>query len=274
MRRGYLALAIGLLILALAAGCAQQASQPAETAGSGTASGEIPQLDRDLKIGTDATYPPFESVDESSGEVVGFDPDLMAEIAALTGLKYEFQPTAWDGIFAALAAKEFDAVMSAVTIYPDRAEIVDFSAPYYQVGQVVSVRADEGDIQSYQDLTDAIVAVQVSTTGDFAATDEAGVAEENVRRFDTIDLAFQALVNGDVDAVVADSPTTANYVGRFEGQIKVVGGEGQAAWFTTEDYGIALQKGDAELKASLDAAIEKLKADGTIDELLAKWEVE
>lgn len=180
-----------------------------------------------------------------------------------------------DGIFAALAAEEFDAVMSAVTIYPDRAKIVDFTIPYYQVGQVVAVREDEEDIKSYEDLAGgSIVGVQIGTTGDFATIDEAMVPEDNVRRFDTIDLAYQALINGDLDAVVADSPTTQNYVNRFEGKIKIVGGEGEAAWFTQEDYGITIQKGDEELKAALDAAIEKLEQDGTIQELLEKWEVE
>jgi polar amino acid transport system substrate-binding protein len=274
MRKPGLALLIGLVLLGLLVGCGQEADQPSTTAGDESAS-EIPQLDRKILIGTDATYPPFEVVDESTGEVVGFDPDMMAEIAELTGVEYEFQPTAWDGIFAALAAKEFDAVLSAVTIYPDRAEIVDFTTPYYQVGQVVSVRADEEDINGYEDLADgAIVGVQLSTTGDFATTDEANVPEDNVRRFDTIDLAYQALLNGDLDAVVADSPTTQNYVTRFEGEIKIVGGEGEDAWFTTEDYGIAVQKGDDELNESLSAAIEKLKKDGTIQELLEKWEVE
>ncbi len=273
MRKTGLALLIGLVILGLMAGCGQATSQPAATGGESAS--EIPQLDRKISIGTDATYPPFESVDESTGEVVGFDPDLMAKIAELTGLEYEFQPTAWDGIFAALAAKEFDAVMSAVTIYPERAEIVDFTTPYYQVGQVVSVREDEEDIKSNKDLAGGkIVGVQRATTGDFATTGEAEVPEDNVRRFDTIDLAYQALINGDVNAVVADSPTTQNYVNRFEGKIKIVGGEGEAAWFTTEDYGIAVQKGDEELKAALSAAIEKLEKDGTIQELLEKWEVE
>ncbi len=254
MRKIGLALLIGLVILGLVAGCAQS---------------------RKITIGTDATYPPFESVDESTSEVVGFDPDLMAEIAKLAGLEYEFQPTAWDGIFVALAAEEFDAVMSAATITEERSKVVDFTIPYYQVGQVVSVREDEEDINSYQDLAGgSIVGVQLATTGDFATTDEAMVPEDNVRRFDTIDLAYQALVNGDVDAVVADSPTTENYVGRFEGQIKIVGGEGQAAWFTTEDYGIAVQKGDEELMAALNDAISKLKEDGTIQELLGEWEVE
>lgn len=283
MKQRWLIIAAGLLLVSLLMGCVQATEQPAApqpaaaepTAEEAMPEGGIPQLDRSITIGVDAAYPPFESVDEDTGEVIGFDPSLMARIADLTGLEYEFQPTAWDGIFAALASGEFDAVMSAVTITEERDEIVDFTIPYYQVGQVVSVRQDEEDIQSYEDLSPgAIVAVQTGTTGDFAATDIANVPEDNMRRFATIDLAYQALVNGDVDAVVADSPTSNNYVSRFAGDLKIVGGEGEDAWFTTEDYGIAVQEGDDELLNALNAAIAQLKDEGVIQDLVQEWEVE
>jgi polar amino acid transport system substrate-binding protein len=272
-------IAIGLVLVSLLMGCVQVAEQPAAEQPAAEeepmAEGAIPQLDRSITIGVDAAYPPFESVDEETGEVVGFDPSLMARMADLIGLEYEFQPTAWDGIFAALASGEFDAVMSAVTITEERDEIVDFTMPYYQVGQVVSVQQGEEEIQSYEDLASgAIVAVQTGTTGDFAATDIANVPEDNMRRFATIDLAYQALVNGDVDAVVADSPTSNNYVSRFEGDLRIVGGEGAEAWFTTEDYGIAVQEGDDELINALDAAISQLREEGVIQDLLKEWEVE
>jgi polar amino acid transport system substrate-binding protein len=272
MNRRWPVLLVSVVALGLLAACAQPTQAPAPTEAPAAS---IPKLDRSITIGTDATYPPFESVDEKSGDVVGFDPALMARIAELTGLKYKFQPTAWDGIFAALASGEFDAVMSAVTITEERDKIVDFTVPYYQVGQVVSVRQDEQKIKSYKDLASgAIVGVQTGTTGDFATTDIAKVPDDNVRRFDTIDLAYQALVNGDLDAVVADSPTSQNYIGRFEGKLKIVGGEGAAAWFTTEDYGIAVQEGDTELLNALNAAIEQLKKEGVIQELVKEWEVE
>ncbi len=277
-----------LLVLALAlilAGCGGQAATPTPTqeakATPTKAAAPTPtpapkkELPKKITIGSDTTYPPFEFVDDQ-GNIVGFDPDLMDYLAKEIGIEYEFVSTAWDGIFAALAAGEFDAVMSAVTITPERAKIVDFTIPYYQVGQVVTVRADETRIQSYKDLAsgDFVVGVQTGTTGEFAALEKAQVPEEKIRRFETIDVAFLALVNGDVDAVVADSPTSENYVRQFAGKIKIVGGEGKDAWFTTEDYGIAVQKGNDVLLEALNKAIEKARAEGIIDELVCKWEVE
>jgi polar amino acid transport system substrate-binding protein len=112
------------------------------------------------------------------------------------------------------------------------------------------------------------VGVQTGTTGDTAAT-EAGVPEDNMRRFDTIPLAFQALQNGDVDAVVADEPTAANYVGENPDSLRVA-----VEAFTTEDYGILVPNDDPELLAALNAAIEKLSASGDIARLAEIHEIE
>src|SRR5512136_2547406 len=92
-----------------------------------------------IKVGVNAEYPPFESVD-ASNNVVGFDPDLMAAIATAAGFMAEFVNTRWDGIFVALASGEFDAVMSAATITEERKQTVEFSDPYFDAGQVVTVK--------------------------------------------------------------------------------------------------------------------------------------
>jgi polar amino acid transport system substrate-binding protein len=226
---------------------------------------------RRIFIGTDATYPPFESEDPD-GQIVGFDPDLMALLCAEADCEAEFVATDWTGIFSALAAGEFDALMSAITILPEREENsgATFTTPYYRIGQVVVARIDDESIAGMSDLVgaDALVGVQTGTTGDTAAT-EAGVPEDNMRRFDTIPLAFQALQNGDVDAVVADEPTAANYVGENPDSLRVAGEA-----FTTEDYGILVPNDDPELLAALNAAIEKLSASGDIARLAEIHEIE
>lgn len=222
-----------------------------------------------LVIGTDATYPPMESTD-NDGNIVGFDPDLMAAICAMVDCQATFQATAWEGIFAALAAGEFDALMSSITILPEREESgkARFTVPYYSVGQVIVVRADNTALTGVEGLSTALVGVQKATTGDTAATDQGGVPEANMRRFPTNVLAMQALKNGDVDAVVCDDPTAQRYISNDPTGFKLAGEP-----FTREDYGILVPADRTDLLAAFNAAILTLQADGTIDALLAKWEV-
>lgn len=223
-----------------------------------------------IKIGTDATYPPMESVDTATGAIVGFDPDLMQAICDLVDCLPTFEATQWEGIFAALAAREYDALMSSITILPEReaSGVATFTDPYYSVGQVIVARADDSAIADVASLADAVVGVQKETTGDTAATEQGGVAEANMRRFPRIDLAFQALKNGDVDAVVCDDPTAQRFVGADPGAFRLAG-----APFTQEDYGILVAADRTDLLAAFNAAIAVLKADGTIDTLLERWNV-
>jgi polar amino acid transport system substrate-binding protein len=222
---------------------------------------------REIHVGTDATYPPFESTTES-GEIVGIDPDLMTAICEVANCQPRFISTDWNGIFAALGAGEFDVLMSAITILPEReAESgATFTTPYFQVGQVILVRSDS-TITSIQDLTAAGVAVgvQTGTTGDTAAT-EGGVPEESMNRFDTNVFAVQALLSGDVDAVVVDNPTADVYVGQHPAELKVAGPP-----FTTEDYGILVPDDDPDVLHAYNAAIGQLAADGSIDEIVSRW---
>ncbi|MDQ7029868.1 MAG: transporter substrate-binding domain-containing protein [Ardenticatenia bacterium] len=226
---------------------------------------ELPDLGgREITIGSDTAYPPFEFVDEN-GNIVGFDVDMMDAVCELVNCQPQFVTTAFDGIFAALAAGEFDAVVSAVTITAERAEIVDFTRPYLNAGQIVTVRSDTTDINGPEDLADKIVGVQLGTTGDIAASDY--TAEENIRRYQTIDVAMAALAQGDIDAVIADAPTSADIVEKqFKGQLKLVGEP-----FTEEYYGIAVRKETPELTEAFNAALEVLIQNGTLQELANTW---
>jgi polar amino acid transport system substrate-binding protein len=280
------------LIMTLLAACGQQgtgsgttgtqaspaattsASAPASSTAveeTGAASGGLPNLNgRKVVIGTDATYPPMESVDRQTNQIVGFDVDMMNEVAKLINIQPEFQNAAFDTIFTALQSKQFDAVVSSATITDERKKIVAFSEPYIEVGQVVVVRSDS-QITGAQDLANgAVVGVQTGTTGEEAAKTDAKVADNNLKRYQTIDLAFAELANNTVDAVVADSPTVANYVSQeqYKDKLKVVGEP-----FTTENYGIAVHQEDTELLNAINAAIEELKANGTIDQLKQKYNI-
>ncbi len=224
---------------------------------------------REVKVGSDTTYPPFEYVDKDK-QIVGFDPDLLAEICRRANCKAVFTTTAWDGIFVALAQGQFDAVASGVTITEERLKTLDFSEPYLRYGQVVLVRMDETAVSGVDTLAGKKVAVQTGTTNDEKASalqKEGKVGD--VRRYETFALAVKALINKDVDAVIIDSYAADGFIYVNPDKLKKVGEP-----FTSEALGIALKKGDTALKQAFDAALAQMKADGTLDGLYRKWFVE
>ncbi|RME48883.1 MAG: hypothetical protein D6796_05685, partial [Caldilineae bacterium] len=226
-----------------------------EKAGGGEALGVI-------KVGTNAEYPPFESVDES-GNIIGFDIELMNAIAEAAGFEVEFVNTRWDGIFVALASGEFDAVISAATITEERKQTVDFSDPYFNAGQMIAVKQGS-DIQGPDDLNGKRVGVQLGTTGDIWVSEN---TTAEVVRYDEITLAFQALAQGDVDAVVNDGPTSADIIrANPEMGVTLVGEP-----FTEELYGIAVRKDRPDILAAINEGLAAVKASGKYDEIYNKW---
>jgi polar amino acid transport system substrate-binding protein len=216
-----------------------------------------------VTVGMNAEYPPFEFVNEE-GEITGFDVDLINAIAKEAGFEVELVNTRWDGIFVALASGEFDAVISAATITEERAEMVNFSDPYFNAGQVITVRADETEIEGPEDLAGVRVGVQLGTTGDIWLTEE---TDAEVVRYDENTLAFQALANGDVDAAVADSPTAAELVrANPEMDLKVLPGV-----YTDEQYGIAVNKERDDLLEAINEGLAAVKASGKYDEIYDKY---
>jgi polar amino acid transport system substrate-binding protein len=240
-----------LAVFALAVAACGAPAAPAE-------GGEV------IKVGTNAEYQPFEFVDEN-GEIVGFDVDIVNEIAERAGFEVEWVNTRWDGIFVALANGEFNLVASAVTITDERKQTIDFSEPYFNAGQSIAVRADNADITGPDSLTEGVrVGVQLGTTGDIWLTEN---TQADVQRFEDNPLAVQALAAGDLEAVVADAPTLADIIrANPELNLKMVGEP-----FTEEFYGIGIRKGQDELKAQIDAALAAMREDGTYDEIYNKW---
>ena len=261
-------LAISALVFAACAAPAvpPAAEAPASEAATGAETPEAAPAEATtvIKVGTNAEYQPFEFVDEN-GEIVGFDVDIVNEVAQRAGFEVEWTNTKWDGIFVALANGEFNAVASAVTITDERKQAIDFSEPYFNAGQALAVRADNTDITSPENLAEGVrVGVQLGTTGDIWLTDN---TQADVQRFDENPLAVQALAAGDLDAVVADAPTLADIIrANPELNLKIVGEP-----FTEEFYGIAIRKGQEELKAQIDAALASMREDGTYDEIYNKW---
>ena len=217
-----------------------------------------------ITVGTNAEYPPFEFVNED-GDVAGFDVDLVTAIAEEAGFEVEFVNTRWDGIFVALQSGEFDAVSSAATITDEREEIIDFSNPYFNAGQMIAVReADAKSMTTPEDLAGRRVGVQNGTTGDILASDIAGV---EVVRYDEITLAFQALANGDIDAIINDAPVSADIITNNPEMDLVLVGEP----LTDEFYGIAVNPERPELLDAINTALDAVIQNGTYAEIYDTW---
>lgn len=216
-----------------------------------------------LRVGSDIAYPPFEYVDEATGEFLGFDMDVIREVGRRMGVEVQIENVAWEGIIFGLTAGHYDVVISAMTITDERAQAVDFSDPYFATGQVIVVRADDDSITEPADLVGKTVAVQIGTTGQFAAESIEGAI---VDHYPLTPEAFLALKLGRADAAVVDELVALEEAQANPGEVKVVGTP-----FTVEFYGIAMRKGRQDLLRDINRALAAMKADGTYDELYDRW---
>ena len=224
-----------------------------------TATGDFTTIhDGTLLIGTDAPYPPFEIGTPNDSDFSGYDVDLGKDIAERLGLTPEFQDTSFDTIFRNTAAGQFDIAIAASTITPGRQKTVNFSDPYYEAQQALVV-AEDSDIAGPEDLSGLIVAAQDATTGETYANEETDAAE--VRGFPEGPDAISAVVTGQADASIVDEPVSADAVEKTPG-IKVA-----ATIPTNELYGIAISKENPELLDAVNAALQEMKDDGTIQGL-------
>lgn len=214
-----------------------------------------------LVVATEAAYRPFEFKDET-GAIVGFDIDLMREVAREAGLEAEFVDQPFAGLLPGLHQGKYDAAISCITIKPERALEADFTEPYYDAGQVVAVPAKDAATRGTADLAGKVVAVQQGTTGEDAAKRVPGA---RVKSFESTEMAFLEVLAGRADAVINDEPTTRIYVKDHPG-LRVAG-----APFTQEQYGIAVRKGNAALLAKLNDGLKKARASGAWARLKEKW---
>jgi His/Glu/Gln/Arg/opine family amino acid ABC transporter permease subunit len=215
----------------------------------------------ELRIGTDATYPPFGSAE--GGEFTGFDIDLGRAIARQLGVRPVFINASFDGIFPALQNGTFDLVMSAVTITPERSAALLFSDPYIDAGQLVAVRKDGQGINGPGDLAGKRVGVQINTTAQFDLEKRAGVI---IAKYNTIDLALLDLQNRRIDAVVGDAPVL-RYMARLSFPELTTAGD----QFTDEKLGIVLAKGSDDLRRAVNAALWRIQENGEYARMHREW---
>jgi polar amino acid transport system substrate-binding protein len=216
-----------------------------------------------IKVATDATFPPFETVDEATKNLTGFDVELMNALAEKEGLKVEWVNINFDAVLSGISQCQYDAAIAAITITDDRKKTTTFSEPYINAGQVVSIRKDETGITGPADLKGKKLGAQLGTTGEIEAKK---IENAVVKPYDSYDLAFLDLMNGQIDAVIADYPTALGFVGKNSDKLMTVGDV-----FTNESYGIAVCNTNPDLLKKMNDGLTAIKADGTITKLEDKW---
>ena len=213
-------------------------------------------------VATDATWAPFEYVDDQTKAIVGFDIDVMNAIAERENLEIDYLNVGFDPLLAGMAQGMYDAAISSITITADRQKDMLFSDPYFAAGQIITVQKSNTKIMG-KDTLAGQVGAQLGTTG---AMEVAKIAGATLKTYDDIGLAFQDLMNGQIDAVVCDNPVAMGYVGKNADKLKIAG-----TTFTDENYGIAVAKGKTDLLAKINAGIKAIIKEGLIEQFSKKW---
>jgi polar amino acid transport system substrate-binding protein len=217
-----------------------------------------------ITVAVENAYPPFNSIDSASGKGVGWDYDAVTEICKRLNCVPVFKQAAWDGIFPAMQAGEYDMLADGVTVTTDRAKIVDFSTPYVSVNQYLMVRANETrTVEQMKADANAKIGTQIGTTNDIAA--KAYFTGKTIQDFEDFGAAVLALKSSDIDGVVIDYIAAQGFMGENQGVFKLSGqisaGDDLAFVFPPK----------SPLKAQVNAALAAMKADGTLDTLNKKW---
>jgi ABC-type amino acid transport substrate-binding protein len=249
--------AILLAVAALAVGCG--GSGGTDTSAS-SGSSDLTTIEPGvLTIGSDIPYKPFEF---GQPPYEGFDVDVANAVAEKLGLTTKFVKTPFDTIFRDVAQGKFDIVVSAATITPERAKQVAFSDPYFAADQALTV-SEGSDIQSVDDLKGKTIGAQLGTTGEDYANKSTDAAE--VRTYDLVDDALQALAAGQIEAAIIDFPVAADAQDSGEGVLVA------QTIPTDEYYGMAFSPDTPELTAAVNKALQEIKDDGTYSDIYNQW---
>lgn len=237
-------------------GCGADSTKTSSSGGDDT-SGK-----RKLVVGTDATYAPMEFMDEK-GNIVGIDIDIVNAVAEAAGFEVEYKNYGWEPLFPALDNGEIDFAVSSITIKPDREETYDFSEPYFVANQLILVPEDS-DVDSFQDLKDKRVAVQINTTGHEVVKDLLGKTSKKIVAPESMPLAISEMINGNADAAVGDNAVIIEYKAQNPNvKLKTVEDDS----FEKEYYGLMVKKGNKEIVDLLNEGIQKIKASGKLKEI-------
>ena len=214
-----------------------------------------------LTMSTNAAFPPYEMTTDT-GAFEGIDVEIAGAIADKLGLELQIDDMDFDAALLAAQQGKSDMVMAGVTVNDERKQVMDFSDTYASGVQVVIVK-EGSEIATVDDLAGHMIGTQRGTTGYIYCSDDFG--EDSVTAYDNGLTAVQALNNGQVDCVVIDSAPAKEFVAANEGLV-ILDTE-----YAVEDYAIGMAKGNTALVEAVNGALAELKADGTIDAILAKY---
>lgn len=255
-------------LLKVAALAASSVMIAAAISGCGKSNDDVAGTDK-LIMGTNAAFPPFEFTTSQGivGEFDGIDVAIANKIAENAGKELEIADMDFDGLIAAVSTGKIDMAVAGMTATDERRQSVDFSDTYFTASQVMVVAPDNADITCAEDLkNDKMVGVVLGYTGDGIVTDDLQLADDKIVRANRGLDIVQDVKNGKLDAVVIDS-ATGKALAETNG-LKVIE---DAEAFETEEYAIAVKKGNTELLEKINETLAEMKANGEIDALAVQY---
>lgn len=218
-----------------------------------------------LRMATDPSFVPFEMLDQETGEMIGFDMEIIAEVAKRAGFEYEISTMDFNGIIPALQTGNVDIAIAGITITEEREKIVDFSDPYYDSGIRILVRTDNKEVLDFRDLEGKKIGSKIgSTSYDYLKAN----LEQNdgVTPYPGSADMYMALMSRSIDAVFYDSPNVGYFAStKGKGKVKTVG-----PLYEGQQYGIALKAG-SEWVDEVNTALKEIREDGTYKTIYEKW---
>lgn len=218
-----------------------------------------------VNVVTDPSFVPFEMLDSETGEMIGFDMDIINEVAERAGFEVNLTTIEFAGIIPAIQTGNQEIAIAGVTITEERAEIVDFSDPYYDSGLRIIVRADNDSVETIEDLEGLSVATRIGSTSYDFLQENLGDSADITPYPGNSDM-YMALLGRNVDAAFYDAPNVAYFARtRGESRTKVVG-----PLYAGQQYGIVFHKG-SEWVEPTNEALASMQEDGTYAEIFEKW---
>lgn len=258
-----------LLSLGLLAGCGT-GGDDSTTTGEDTAEPEteepveVAEDAETLIMGTSADYPPYESMDLATEEIIGFDVDIAEYITSELGYKLEIVDMDFSTLIPAMEADRVDFVLAGMTPTEDRKKNVDFSEIYYEATNLI-VTKDDSNISSLEDLNGLKVGVQLGSIQEGEADELAEELGFTVEKLNRIPEIMQELLAGRIDAILMEDTVAAGYMESQDGLTSfVVPSEGEMG------SAIAFPKG-SELVEPFNEKLNELIESGKMEELILKW---
>lgn len=262
MKKKLLVLCSVLMIAAMAialTACGSKNDGGNEGGGSAGSAGAPAQVTT-LSMATNAAFPPYEFME--GNEYAGIDIEIAQAIADSMGAELVINDVEFGSIIGGVQSGKYDMGIAGMTVTDERLQSVNFSDTYATGIQVIIVKEGSA-IASVDDLANAMIGVQMDTTGDIYCCDDFG--DDHVTEFKTGADAVQALITDKVDCVVIDNEPAKSFVAANEG-LKILETE-----YTVEDYAICVAKENTDLLNKINAALQDLKASGKLDEIISKY---